>query len=156
LLPAALIAAGFADLLIATPVLVAVALAHGFAPNWRMVAIVPCAALAALTALGAALWLVAPLYARYRDVRFVLPFAVQVWFFATPVVYASEVVPHGWQTVLALNPMVAVVEGFRWAITGSSAIDVRAIATSIAMAILLAASGWAYFARVDRKLADIV
>lgn len=155
LLPAALIAAGFVDLLISTPVLMAVAMAHGFWPSWRLIAIVPCAALAALVALGSALWL-APLYARYRDIRFVLPFAVQMWFFATPVVYATEIVPQGWRTALAANPMVTVVEGFRWAVTGSSAMDARSIAAATVVALLIAATGWMHFARIDRKLADVV
>ncbi len=117
--------------------------------------------LALAAALGAGLWLSA-LNVKYRDVRYVVSFLVQIWLFVTPVIYpASTVLPHlerlglpGW--LLGLNPMAGVVEGFRWAMLGTPHAPVGLLAASAAVAAALCASGALYFRRVERGFADVV
>jgi lipopolysaccharide transport system permease protein len=100
------------------------------------------------------LWLAA-LNVQYRDVRYVLPFLSQLWLFATPIVYPSSLVPGIWRTVYGLNPMVGVVDGFRWALLGTEAPG-PVIAVSAVAALAVAAGGGYYFRRMERAFADVV
>ena len=111
--------------------------------------------LAVLTALGAGLWLSA-LNAIYRDVRYVVPFLVQFWMFASPVAYPSSLVPERWRWVYGLNPMAGVIEGFRWALTGKGQPPNVLLAASSAMVLLLLAGGVTYFTRMEGTIADVV
>ena len=92
-------------------------IAFGVLPGVQVLLVLPLVVLALVTALGVGLWLAA-LNVRYRDVRYVVPFLLQVWLFATPVAYPSSLLDEPWRTLYALNPMVGVVEGFRWALLG--------------------------------------
>jgi lipopolysaccharide transport system permease protein len=112
-------------------------------------------ALAVFTALGVGLWLSA-LNAIYRDVRYVVPFLVQFWMFASPVAYASSLVPQRWRWVYGLNPMAGVIEGFRWAITGRGDPPGILLAASVAGVVLLVISGLVYFKRMEGIVADVV
>jgi len=110
-------------------------------------------------AVAAALGLSAALSAvnvRYRDVRYVVPFAIQLWLFATPVAYSSSVISEPWRTLYAINPMVGVVEGFRWATLGTAHAPVALMAVSAASALVILLAGLAYFDRVERGFADYV
>ena len=111
--------------------------------------------LAVATALGVGLWLAA-LNVRYRDVRYTLPFLIQLWLFATPVAYSSSLIDQPWRTVYAINPMVGVVEGFRWATLDTGDAPLGLIAVSAASAIVILLAGLAYFDRVERAFADFV
>ncbi len=111
-------------------------------------------ALATITALGVGLWLSA-LNVKYRDVRYTIPFLTQIWLFATPVAYPSSMLHEPWRTLFGLNPMAGVVEGFRWAILGSSPPGAM-IWTSIAVSAIVLYSGLTYFRRVERSFADVV
>jgi lipopolysaccharide transport system permease protein len=111
--------------------------------------------LAILTALGVGLWLSA-LNAIYRDVRYVLPFLVQFWMFASPVVYASSLVPVKWRWLYGLNPMAGVIEGFRWSLTGRGDPPGRLIYVSAGMVIVLLLSGVGYFQKMETTVADVV
>jgi len=111
--------------------------------------------LAVATALGVGLWLSA-LNVRYRDVRYTLPFLTQLWLFATPVAYPTSIVPEAWRPVFALNPMVGVVEGFRWSLVGGAGAPGLAVAISAAVVCLLVVSGMFYFRRVEQTFADII
>ena len=111
--------------------------------------------LALSTALGVGLWLSA-LNVQYRDVKYTVPFLVQVWLFATPVAYPSSLLSEPWRTVYGLNPMAGVVEGFRWALLGSSAAPGPMIAISSAAALVLLVSGAFYFRRMEKTFADVV
>lgn len=111
--------------------------------------------LAVLTALGAGLWLSA-LNAIYRDVRYVVPFLVQFWMFASPVAYPSSLVPERWRWVYGLNPMAGVIEGFRWSLTGQGQSPNILLAASSTMVLLLVAGGVAYFTRMEGTIADVV
>jgi lipopolysaccharide transport system permease protein len=111
--------------------------------------------LAVLTALGAGLWLSA-LNAIYRDVRYVVPFLVQFWMFASPVAYPSSLVPERWRWVYGLNPMAGVIEGFRWSLTGQGQPPNILLAASSVMVLLLVAGGIAYFTKMEGTIADVV
>lgn len=111
--------------------------------------------LAVLTALGVGLWLSA-LNAIYRDVRYVIPFLVQFWLFASPVAYPSSLVPERWRWLYGLNPMAGVIEGFRWALTGHGQPPNLMLAVSAGMVLVLVASGLAFFHRMEGTIADVV
>jgi lipopolysaccharide transport system permease protein len=111
--------------------------------------------LALVTALGVGLWLSA-LNVQFRDVRHTLPFLVQLWLFATPIAYPSSLLPEKWQVVYALNPMVGVVEGFRWALLGTDTAPGPMIAVSSLAAGALLLSGVFYFRRMEKTFADVI
>jgi lipopolysaccharide transport system permease protein len=111
-------------------------------------------ALAVLTALAASLWL-SSLNVRYRDIRYTLPFLAQLWLFCTPVAYPTSIVPDAWRPLYALNPMVGVVDGFRWALLGAQPPSAT-VAVSSAVMLVVLVSGLFYFRRTERTFADIV
>lgn len=111
--------------------------------------------LALATALGIGLWLSA-LNVVYRDVGYVLPFLTQLWFYVTPIVYPSSKVPEAWRVLYGINPMVAVVEGFRWALLGIPTAGGPMIAVSVCVALLMLFSGLFYFRRMERTFADAI
>jgi homopolymeric O-antigen transport system permease protein len=141
-IPAGVIVAGFVDLGVSLVILIAIVLIWGLTPSLAILALPLLVAIAATAALGTAAALSA-INVRFRDVRYVVPFAIQMWLFATPVVYSSDIIGEPWRTISAINPMVGVVEGFRWATLGSGD----------AVIFLL---GLAYFDRVERGFADYV
>lgn len=112
--------------------------------------------LALMTALGVGLWLSA-VNVKFRDVRYVVPFLIQFWMFATPIAYPSSLLSDPWRTVYAINPMVGVVEGFRWSLLGSTAsVPGTMTLISFAMAFLVLISGAFYFRRMEKSFADMV
>jgi lipopolysaccharide transport system permease protein len=111
--------------------------------------------LAILTALGVGLWLAA-LNAIYRDVRYVLPFLVQFWMFASPVAYPSALVPAKWRWLYHLNPMAGVIDGFRWSLAGHGDPPGRPFLVSMGVAILILLGGVAYFQKMETTIVDVV
>jgi lipopolysaccharide transport system permease protein len=111
--------------------------------------------LAVLTALGVGLWLSA-LNAIYRDVRYVVPFLVQFWMFASPVAYPSSLVPAKWRWLYGLNPMAGVIEGFRWSLTGHGTPPGRMMIVSCTMVLVVLLGGAAYFQKMEATVADVV
>ena len=111
--------------------------------------------MALLTAFGAGLWLSA-LNVRYRDVRYIVPFGTQIWFFLTPVIYGVSIVPLRYHWIIAMNPMTGVVDGFRWAVLGRGLPEYRLYAISLAVGIVLTISGLFYFKHVERTFADVI
>jgi lipopolysaccharide transport system permease protein len=109
---------------------------------------------ALFTALGFSLWLSA-MNVIYRDIAHVLPFITQMWFFITPIVYSSAVIPEKWRFLYALNPMVGVVDGFRWALLGKSAPEAT-VWISVLVTVLVLVSGLYYFRRMERTFADTI
>jgi lipopolysaccharide transport system permease protein len=154
-MPAGVVVAGFVDLGISLVILIVLVLAWGLAPSAAILALPVLIAIAAAAALGTSAALSAT-NARYRDVRYVVPFAIQMWLFATPVAYPSSLIGEPWRTLSALNPMVGVVEGFRWATLGSGDAPLDLIAVSAASAVIILVAGLAYFDRVERGFADVV
>ena len=111
--------------------------------------------LALVTSLGVGLWLSA-LNVKYRDVRYIVPFLIQIWLFSTPVAYPSSLLSEPWRTVYALNPMVGVVEGFRWALLGTNTAPGLMVLASAAAALLILITGALYFRHMERTFADVV
>jgi lipopolysaccharide transport system permease protein len=154
IIPLSSVGSGLVDFAIAGGILLLLMVYYGvgWTPNLFMVPILVIAA--AFTALGVGTFLAA-LNVAYRDFRYVVPFLVQFWMFATPVVYPASLVPREWQWALYLNPMAGVIEGFRSAFLGRP-FDVPGILLSLAIAGILFAAGTAYFGRVERRFADII
>jgi len=154
IVPLSSIGAGLVDLLISTFVLFALMLWFGV--GWSMnLLFIPLLLLSVIfTALGVGT-LLSALTVAYRDFRFVVPFLVQVWMYATPVVYPASLVPERWQWVLYLNPMAGVIEAFRSAFLGRP-FDLPAIGISLCVAVLFFVVGVAYFEKVERRFADII
>jgi lipopolysaccharide transport system permease protein len=154
-MPLAAVLAGVVDFLFAFSVLIAMAAYFGVTPSWRLLALPGFIVLAVMAALSVALWLSA-LNVQYRDVRHIAPFIVQVWLFATPIAYPSSLLSEPWRTVYGLNPMVGVVEGFRWAILGSGPGPGSMMFVSALVCVVLLVGGAYYFRRVERTFGDIV
>ena len=113
------------------------------------------AALVLVVALSFGLW-AAALNVRYRDVRYVVPFLVQLWFLATPVAYTATLVPAEFRSLVGLNPMIALVQGFRWAILGDAAPTIEALALAMVVSLAVGFTGLVYFRRVERTFADVI
>jgi lipopolysaccharide transport system permease protein len=111
--------------------------------------------LAILTALGMGLWFSA-LNAFYRDVRYIVPFLVQFWMFASPVAYPSSLVPERWRWLYGLNPMAGVIEGFRWALTGQGLPPGPMMAASATAVVVVLVSGLIYYRAMEGSIADVV
>jgi lipopolysaccharide transport system permease protein len=154
-IPMASVLAGLVDLVISFGVLVVLLAAYGRVPTASVLWLPAFVLLALITALGVGLWLTA-LNVQFRDVRYVVPFLVQMWLFATPVAYPSTLLQEPWRTVYGLNPMVGVVEGFRWALLGTATRPAPVIAVSAVMALLLLITGALYFRSMERTFADRV
>ncbi len=143
------------DFLIGFAVLGVLMVAYWVAPTWNVLFLPFFVLLALVTALGVSLWLSA-LYVLYRDVQYIIPFLVQLWFFLTPVFYPTSEIPNGWQTVVYnLNPMTGVIGGFRWALLGQQAPGAMFWLSS-AMSLVVFAGGLLYFRRMERVFADVV
>lgn len=152
-MPAGVLAAGFVDLSVSLVILFAIVLIYGLVPTAAVLTL----PLLVLIMVAAGLGVTAGLSAvnvRYRDVRYVIPFAIQMWLFATPVAYPSSLIGEPWRTLSAVNPMVGVVEGFRWATLGTADAPLELIGISAASALILLVGGLAYFDRVERSFAD--
>lgn len=154
-IPIASVLAGVVDFALAFCVLVGVMLAYGTAPGLRAIWILPWLLLAFGTALGVGLWLAA-LHVRYRDVRYIIPFLVQLWLLATPIAYPSSLLAEPWRTIYGLNPMVGVVDGFRWALLGTGTPPGPAVALSTVVAAALLLGGTVYFRRTEQTFADVI
>jgi lipopolysaccharide transport system permease protein len=142
------------DFLIAFSLLVALMIWYGVAPSGAVVWLPAFTALAVAAALAVGVWLAA-LNVRYRDIKYAVPFLVQLWLFASPVAYPTTIVPERWRPLLGLNPMAGVVEGFRWALVGGPKPG-AVVFVSAAGTILLLLGGIAYFQRVERTFADVI
>jgi lipopolysaccharide transport system permease protein len=154
-IPLAPVLAGLVDFGIAFVVLLGMMWFYGIVPGLAVVAVIPLILLTLVTALGVGLWLSA-LNVQYRDVRYAVPFLVQVWLFATPIAYPSSLLKEPWRTLYAINPMVGVVEGFRWALLGADTAPGPMIAVSALASLVILAGGALYFRRMERTFADIV
>jgi len=154
-LPLSGVVSGLVDFGIGFAVLVGMMAYYRTAPG-PAVLLVPCFLLmAVLTALGLGLWL-STLNAIYRDVRYVVPFLVQFWLFASPVAYPSSLIPERWRWLYGLNPMAGVIEGFRWALTGRGQPPGALLVVSAIMVLMLVAGGVVYFQRMEGTIADVV
>jgi lipopolysaccharide transport system permease protein len=154
-IPIASVLSGILDFVIAFAVLIGMILYYGFTPGITILTIPFFFLIALITALGTGLWLSA-LNVEFRDVRYIVPFLSQFWLFSTPVAYPSSLLAERWQIIYALNPMVGVVEGFRWALLQTPNPPAPVLAVSTITAIFLLVTGALYFKRMERTFADVV
>jgi lipopolysaccharide transport system permease protein len=153
--PIAAVLAGLVDLLIALGMMFCMMSYYGVSPSWNLIWLIPFVLLALITALGTGLWLSA-LNVEFRDVRHAVPFLAQFWMFATPIAYPSSLLSEPWRTIYAINPMVGVVDGFRWAMAGAGSGPGLMLLVSFVGAMIILISGVYYFRRMERTFADIV
>jgi lipopolysaccharide transport system permease protein len=146
---------GLVDFGISFLVLLVLMLVYGITPGWLVLTLPLFLLMAICTALGVSLWLSA-LGVRFRDVNYLLPFLVQVWMYATPVVYPASLFPERWRFLLGLNPMAGVVEGFRWALTGSGEAPGALLLVSLAAILFVLVSGLVFFRSTERTFADVI
>lgn len=123
--------------------------------SWQIVALPYFLLITTLGAVGVSLWLSA-LNVQYRDFMYALPFLIQVWMFASPVVYSSSLIPERWRWLYALNPAVGYIEGFRWSLLGQSTLDWWMVLSATAVSLLAFVSGAFFFRRVERTFADVI
>lgn len=155
LVPSSNILSGFVDFVLAFAVLILMAAGYGMFPTARLLVVPGLVLLAGTTALGAGLWLCA-LNVQFRDIRYTMPFLTQLWMFGTPIAYPASLIPNEWRIAYALNPMVSAVEGFRWAMLGTTSISLLEVVVSSMMAVALLLSGAFYFRRSEKSFADVV
>lgn len=155
IMPLANVISPLVDFCIAFLVLLVVMAFYGIAPSWKILVIPPLMLIAALLALSIGLWL-APINVRFRDIKHTLPFIIQIWMYASPIVYPLSIVPQEWQALYALNPMVGVIEGFRWAVFDRGEPNFAALAMSGAVIVVLLAGGLVFFRRMERTFADVI
>jgi lipopolysaccharide transport system permease protein len=154
--PLSAVLGGFPDFAIAFVVLLGMMAYYGIFPSLAAIVFVPIfLTLAFIIAVGVGLWLSA-LNVEYRDVRYIVPFLSQFWLFATPIAYPSSLLSEPWRTLYGLNPMVGVVEGFRWVLVGTETRPASLIFASALAAVLILISGGFYFRRMERTFADVV
>ncbi|MDQ3380881.1 MAG: ABC transporter permease [Actinomycetota bacterium] len=154
LAPIAAVVPGIVDLAAALPILAGFMVVTSVAPGPQLVLLPLWIGAALVTALAVGL-LLAGLNVRYRDVRFAMPFLLQVWLFASPVVYTASLLDGAWRYVYALNPMATIVTGFRWSIAGGPAPGAEAF-VSAAIVLVLLLVGFVYFTRAERSFADVI
>jgi lipopolysaccharide transport system permease protein len=155
ILPLAGVIAPMLDFLIGFAVLLGVMLWFHVMPSFRLLAAPPLLVISSLLALAIGLWL-GPINVRFRDVKYTLSFMLQIWMYATPIVYPLSIVPAGWKWLYSLNPMVGVIEGFRWAVFGKGDPNLVAIGLSLFMIAVMLIGGVIFFKRMERSFADLI
>lgn len=153
-MPLSAVLSPLVDFAIAFTILVCMMFYYGYPPTVNLLWLPLFIILALITALGVGLWLSA-INVKYRDVRYVIPFLIQLWLFASPVVYSSSLLPQKFQAVYGLNPMAGVIEGFRWALLGTEPPG-SLIAISVIIVIVILISGAFYFRRSEKTFADVI
>jgi len=155
IVPVAAVLTPIADFVFSLAVLAGLMLWYGFAPGWGTVALPGFLLLALASALAVSVWLSA-VNVKYRDIGFGVPFLIQFGMYLSPLVYPLALVPAKWRLLYSVNPMVGVIEGFRWALLGQARPDFGAMALSIVVVVVLLFSGLVYFKRTERTFVDVV
>lgn len=156
IVPLGVIAVGFVDFLMASGILVALMLWYGYLPDWRVVTLPLFIMLGVLAVMGPGLW-IAALTVRYRDFRYVVPFIVQLGLYVSPVGFNSSLIPDQYRLLYALNPMVGVIDGFRWALLrGDEGLYLPSVALSGVLSVLMLAGGVRFFRRTEQTFADVI
>jgi lipopolysaccharide transport system permease protein len=156
IVPTSAVVVSFVDFMISGMILLGLMAWYNFVPSWRILTLPLFILIAFAAALGAGLWL-ASLNVQYRDFRFIVPFIVQFGLYISPVGFSSSVVPEKWRLLYSVNPMVGVIDGFRWAILGGRAqLYWPGFILSTGLVILLFASGVWYFRKMERTFADVI
>lgn len=154
-IPIAAVMSGIVDFILAFSVLLGIMFFYGIIPTWHIIWLPVFIILTLITSLGMGLWLSA-MNIQFRDIRYAVPFLIQFWLFSTPIAYPSSLLSEPWRTVYAINPMVGVVEGFRWALLGTETAPGPMIIVSAMAAFIILVSGAFYFRRTEKIFADVV
>ena len=156
IIPASAVIVSFIDFLISGVILVGLMLWYGFIPDWHLLALPLFIFVAFAAAMGAGLW-VAALNVKYRDFRYIIPFVVQFGLYVSPVGFSSAIVPEEWRLLYSLNPMVGVIDGFRWSILGGNAqLYWPGLVLSAGLITTLLVTGVFYFRKTERRFADLI
>jgi lipopolysaccharide transport system permease protein len=156
IVPASAVVVSFVDFMISGMILLGLMAWYDFLPSWRVLTLPLFIIIAAAAAMGAGLWLAA-LNVKYRDFRYIVPFIVQFGLYISPVGFSSTVVPERWRLLYSLNPMVGVIDGFRWAILGGETkLSWPEFSFSVGLVALLFVSGIWYFRKMERTFADVI
>jgi lipopolysaccharide transport system permease protein len=156
IIPASSVITSFVEFLISGIILVALIIWYQFVPGWRVVTLPFFVAIAFAASIGCGLWLAA-LNVKYRDFRYIIPFIVQFGLFISPVGFSSSIVPAKWRLLYSLNPMVGVIDGFRWAIIGGgTSIYWPGFFLSLLLVVILFITGIWYFRKTEKTFADVI
>lgn len=155
LIPLAHTLAVLVDFLVMFAVLLALLAIYRIVPTWRVLTLPFFLILATMTGTGVSLWFSA-LSVRYRDFMYALPFLIQVWMYASPIVYASSIIPDKWRLLYSLNPVVGYIEGFRWSLLSQSALTTDMLIATIVLSIVACLSGAFFFRNIERSFADVI
>lgn len=155
IIPLAMVVAPLVDLALASGVLFVFLAWYGIWPTVNVLLLPVLVLVSMALALAVALWL-GPINVRFRDVMHTLPFLLQIWMYATPVIYPLSMVPERWQPLYRLNPMVGVIEAFRWSLLGKGEVDLAAIGVSLAVISVVLVGGLLFFRRMEGSFADVI
>jgi lipopolysaccharide transport system permease protein len=156
IVPTATVVVAFVDFLITFSMLIVLMVWYQYPPSWRMLVLPAFTLLAFLASMGPALWITA-LNVKYRDFRYVIPFIVQFGLYVSPVGFSSNVIPEQWRLFYSLNPMVGVIDGFRWCILGGqSSVYLPGLAASVVVAAFFLWFGIHRFRKTERSFADLI
>jgi len=155
LLPLSTLVAPLVDLALSLVVLFGLLIYAGIPLTWKVITLPVFILVAMLTAMGVSLF-VSATNVKYRDVGHAIPFVIQIWMFVSPVVYPVSLVPEQWRVLYGLNPMVGVIEGFRWALLGQAAPDPLMMAASSVVFVFVLIGGMVYFKKMERQFADVI
>jgi lipopolysaccharide transport system permease protein len=154
--PVSAVVVSFVDFLISGMILLGLMAWYNYVPTWRILLLPVFIAIAFAASMGAGLWL-ASLNVKYRDFRYIVPFIVQFGLYISPVGFSSNIVPAQWRFIYSLNPMVGVIDGFRWSILGGDfKLYWPGFTLSMALVLLLLISGISYFRKMERTFADLI
>lgn len=156
IVPTSAVVVSFVDFMISGIILLGLMAWYNFVPSWRIVTLPLFIGIAFAASMGSGLWL-ASLNVKYRDFRYIVPFIVQFGLYVSPVGFSSNIVPEKWRLLYSLNPMVGVIDGFRWAILGGdSNIYLPGFLLSLTLVVISLLSGIWYFRRMERTFADVI
>ena len=156
IIPTSAVVVSFVDFLISGMILLGLMAWYNFVPSWRILTLPLFIAIAFAASMGAGLWF-ASLNVKYRDFRYIVPFIVQFGLYISPVGFSSSIVPERWRLLYSLNPMVGVIDGFRWAILGGEAkLNLPGFTLSVGLVALSFVSGIWYFWKTERSFADVI
>lgn len=155
-IPSSAVIVSFVDFLISGSILIALMLWYGFAPNLRILTLPLFILEAFAAAMGAGLW-IAALNVKYRDFRIVVPFVVQLGLYISPVGFSSDIIPEQWRLIYSMNPMVSVIDGFRWAILGGNThLYWPGFLMSLSLVVIIFVTGLIYFRKTEKTFADVI
>jgi lipopolysaccharide transport system permease protein len=156
IVPTSAIVVSFVDFMVSGVILLGLMAWYSFLPSWRILTLPLFVLIACAASMGAGLWLAA-LNVKYRDFRYIVPFIVQFGLYVSPVGFSSHIVPEDWRLLYSLNPMVGVIDGFRWAILGGNTqLHLLGFSLSLALVVVLLISGIWYFRKTERTFADVI